>query len=119
MPYNQKIPVKGTWSFKTTQAANPDAVRDFQFRLRRPDSIEIKGIAPVKVTYGAKVMDCNRKGLMDPGQSYGPVGCLYDQWRLGDDQTRCAFQLWRLWWLQRVLAAPSAIAHSNRLSCEL
>ncbi len=99
MPYNQKIPVKGTWGFKTVQAANPDAVKDYQFRLRRPDSIEIKGIAPVKVTYGSKVMDCNRKGLMDPGQSYGPVGCLYDQWRLGDDQTRCG--VWR-----HVPAAP-------------
>ncbi len=64
----------------------------FQIRLRRPDSREIcPGAKPdtclkpvTNQVYRGVPMTCDVRTYMDVGQYYGPPGCIYNQFRLGD-----------------------------------
>ncbi|KAI3428137.1 hypothetical protein D9Q98_006520 [Chlorella vulgaris] len=96
-PYNQIIPTKGFWRYSTTQSKSPDALEVFQIRLRRPDSREIclaakpdTCLKPVtNQVYRGVPMTCDVRTYMDVGQYYGPPGCIYNQFRLGDTTQNC------------------------------
>lgn len=85
-------PCRGPPSY--AQSKNPDAVDAFQIRLRRPDGREIcPGANPAAclkpVTnqlYEGVLMNCGSKFM--EAQDFGPPGCIYSQFRLGDSAKR-------------------------------